>query len=538
MSEQELLRSYQQKVAELQAELVTYQRIVDLVGSQEATAVLARAESRAPLPRGSQEAEAAPAHAARPAPTAAGSQEVSAVLAGAGAEFSREILEHLTDGFAQVRSDGTLSYYNRAFAQLLSLPADMPDTLHLMDLEHLSTCEPFAAALKAVLGGAPQYAQCTLTDTQGHRRVVECAATAVHAGGNAFTAALVIRDQTERELLLAHLTALNTVATALTRSLDFDQRLGFALAACREATAADAALIYLINEDRQTLSLARADGFSADSIAALQAAPLQMEQRLPAIVALDGAARVVAELQDESTLHPELVQRERLVSGAFVALRDAHEITGVLAIYTHGRRLFTKADIRLLTSIASQVGLSLYNARLHEQVLQQAQYDGLTGLFNRGHLMDQAEREYQRARRHRSPLIALMIDVDQFKAVNDTSGHVAGDQTLQAVARMLREQTRTFDLVGRYGGDEFVVLLVDCTHAYAFEVIRRLHQAALAIHVPTDQGRLMLSLSVGMAACKLTEGETLEQVLAEADRAMYAFKNRTAPADFSLPAMG
>ena len=182
--------------------------------------------------------------------------------------------------------------------------------------------------------------------------------------------------------------------------------------------------------------------------------------------------------------------------------------------------------------------MSLHNAWLHEQARQQAQHDGLTGLFNRGHLMELAAREYQRALRHRSPLIVLMIDVDRFKAVNDSSGHVAGDQALLAVARMLREQTRSFDLAGRYGGDEFVVVLVDCTHAYAFEVIRRLHQAARAISVPTDAGPLTITLSIGMAACKLTESETLEQVLAQADREMYALKNGSASGSFSLPATG
>jgi diguanylate cyclase (GGDEF)-like protein len=390
--------------------------------------------------------------------------------------------------------------------------------------------------------------------------------------------------QTEREQSLAHLTVLNNVATALSRSLDFDQRLGIALTACREAMAADAALIYLIDADPQALSLvvsdhgrpepsagfvpqqqwrggivvrtatepsridgmretgsltlARADGFSAESVATLQATPLQLGQGQLAGVALDGEARAIADLRAVPLLHPELIQRERLISGAFVALHDTQQITGALGIYTRARRLFTEADMRLLTSLASQVGMSLYNARLHEQVRRQAQHDGLTGLFNRGHLMELAAREYQRARRHRSPLIVLMIDVDQFKAVNDSSGHVAGDRALQAVARMLREQTRSFDLVGRYGGDEFVVVLIDCTHAYAFEVIRRLHQAAQAIRVPTDTGPLTLTLSIGMAACKLKENETLEQVLAHADREMYALKDGSASGSFSLPATG
>jgi len=565
VSEQELLRSYAQQIGELQAELANYQRMLNLVGSHEAASAPSQSESpsQVPAPLGAATLGAATlgAGALGAGTLGAGTLGAGALGAGtlgagalgagalgtgalgagalpAGSEFHREILDHLSDGFAQVHADGTLGYYNHAFAQLLSLPADIPGKLRLMDVEHLAACQPFAAALKYVLGGTPQYAQCMLTDQQGNRRVLECAATAVPDGASAFIAALVIRDQTEREQLLAHLTALNRVAMALTRSLNFDERLGFALTACREATAADAAVIYLIDAGPQVLSLAGADGLSAASVATLQATPLGLDQGMLAGVALDGEARAIVDLRAAPTLHPWLIERERLISGAFVALRDAQQITGVLGIFTRARRLFTEADIRLLTSIARNVGLSLHNARLHEQARQQAQHDGLTGLFNRGQLMELAAREYQRVRRHRSPLIVLMIDVDEFKSVNDSAGHVVGDRALQAVARMLREQTRSFDLVGRYGGDEFVVLLLDCTHAYAFEVVRRLHHAAHAIRVPTDTGPLTMTLSIGMAACKLTLNETLEQVLAEADREMYAIKNGSASGMFSLPAMG
>ena len=521
MSEQELLRSYERQIAELQAELANYRRIVDLIGSQEATSVLAQPGSSPP--------------------------------AATDPELNRDILEHLMDGFAHVRPDGTLSYFNSAFARLLGLP---PDTsgMHLMDLAHLARCEPFAEALRLVLAGTPRYARCELTDAAGHQRVIECAATAVPPGAHsqtaragasplpegrqAYSATLVIRDQTEREQLLAHMSALSNIATALTRTLDFEQRLDTALAACRNATGADAALIYLIDEDRQALSLARADGFSAQSAGVLQAAPLRIGQGLFGMTALDGEARVVAELGPLSTPDPAAVESERLASGAFAALHDARQIIGVLGIYTRERRLFTDADVLMLKSMASYVGLSLYNARLHSQLQKQAHHDSLTGLFNRGHLMEMAAREYQRARRNRSPLIVLMIDVDRCKSINDQSGHGVGDQALQAIARMLREQTRAFDLVGRYGGDEFMVLLVDCTHAYAFEVIRRLHQGAKAIRILADQGEVELTLSVGMAACKLTENETLDQVLAQADREMYAMKNRSVPSSFGLPALG
>jgi diguanylate cyclase (GGDEF)-like protein len=339
-------------------------------------------------------------------------------------------------------------------------------------------------------------------------------------------ATMVDAEENDKQETPSHLKALDDLVSALSRSLSFEQQLDLALSACREAMGADAVVIYLLGGDPQQLTLACGDGFAADTIALLKKSPLAIGQGELAQVAVDGQPRVIADLRSVPAIDPELTQREQVISGAFVPLRDAQFMYGVLGVYTRTRRQFTEADIRLLTSLASQVGLSLHNARLHEQMRVQEQTDALTGLFNRGHLMDLAEREYQRARRRRSPLIVLMIDVNQVKSVYDAPTHPAGDHALRAVARMLRGHTRTFDLVGRYGGDKIVVLLVDCTHAYAFQIIRRLHQAAQIIRVPPDTNRMKISLSIGMAACRHTENETLELVLAQAEREMDAVRYR------------
>lgn len=175
-----------------------------------------------------------------------------------------------------------------------------------------------------------------------------------------------------------------------------------------------------------------------------------------------------------------------------------------------------------LAAFAIQAGLALENARLYAAQRNLATTDGLTGLFNRRHFMELAEREYQSARRHATALSVLMIDVDHFKQVNDQYGHAAGDRALQVVAKGMASTVRAIDVVARYGGDEFVALLPGCGNADARLIAGRLEDRVEAMKVTTDKGELQLSLSMGVAV--LTSDEDLDSLLARADSEMYRVK--------------
>jgi len=150
-----------------------------------------------------------------------------------------------------------------------------------------------------------------------------------------------------------------------------------------------------------------------------------------------------------------------------------------------------------------------------------AAVDGITGVCNRRHFTEAAEAAVAYARRLGQPLVALMLDVDNFKEINDTHGHTMGDQVLAEMAQACREQVRPGDIVGRYGGDEFIIIIVGITTLRAAQIAGQLARPA-ARALGRDGKPLTYSASVGIAEC--LPGWDLPALLAHADQAMYAAK--------------
>ncbi len=186
-----------------------------------------------------------------------------------------------------------------------------------------------------------------------------------------------------------------------------------------------------------------------------------------------------------------------------------------------------ESEVDLATTFAGQAALALEKARLFAEVLRLATTDGLTGLTNRRHFFQLAERELGLARRHSEPLSAVLLDVDHFKAFNDTYGHDVGDEVLRVVAASLVAAMRKEDLLARYGGEEFVLLLPRTAGPEAFEVVcERLRRAIEECRVKET---LRVTISLGVA--DLRPGESLNELLVRADAALYeskkAGRNRT-----------
>ncbi|MBN1255802.1 MAG: GGDEF domain-containing protein [Deltaproteobacteria bacterium] len=149
--------------------------------------------------------------------------------------------------------------------------------------------------------------------------------------------------------------------------------------------------------------------------------------------------------------------------------------------------------------------------------------DPLTGLYNQRHFSTVAEEELRRACRYGRSLSAIMLDIDHFKRVNDTYGHTVGDHLLQEVAQSFRQELRRVDVVGRYGGDEFVVLLPENDLAAARQVAERLQKSIARRQIATPKGSAKITASLGVAALDCEE-TTVEQLLSRTDQALYAAK--------------
>ncbi|MBO2445784.1 GGDEF domain-containing protein [Actinomadura barringtoniae] len=165
----------------------------------------------------------------------------------------------------------------------------------------------------------------------------------------------------------------------------------------------------------------------------------------------------------------------------------------------------------------------LQRSLMHQQLQAAARTDAKTGLLNAAAWQREADTELARAQRSHDPLALLLIDIDYFKRVNDTHGHLVGDQVLIGVASTLCSQLRDYDVVGRFGGEEFVVLLPGADTVEACRVAERLRGRVRRLAVPADEGTVGVTISVGVSLFRM-HGEDLIELLAAADLALYRAK--------------
>ncbi|MCC6146439.1 MAG: diguanylate cyclase [Anaerolineaceae bacterium] len=248
-----------------------------------------------------------------------------------------------------------------------------------------------------------------------------------------------------------------------------------------------------------------------------------MGENLVEKVAQSGEAMFITDYSTWKERDPSLddLHIKRLLA---VPLKVKGKVIGVINIADDKiAQPFSTEDIRLVSLFADQAAIAVENARLYARLERLAIMDDLTGLFNRRGLMDLGAREVERAARFLRPLCAIFADIDHFKDLNDQYSHAVGDRVLASVAKTLKSGVREIDLVGRYGGEEFVILLVDTDLAAACEVANRLRIAVEHMAAPTSHGNLGVTVSLGVA--QLHAGRhNLEAFIHRADQAMYRAK--------------
>ncbi|MDO8958989.1 MAG: bacteriohemerythrin [Rhodocyclaceae bacterium] len=164
-------------------------------------------------------------------------------------------------------------------------------------------------------------------------------------------------------------------------------------------------------------------------------------------------------------------------------------------------------------------------AQAEEALRAQAQVDYLTGLANRRHFIEHGEEEIARTTRYRRPLSLLMLDIDHFKAINDTHGHQAGDAALQMLAAHCRDALREIDIIGRIGGEEFAIILPETAGAGASLVAERLRASIARQIMPTEKGAAVnMTVSIGLAIHAGDDAARLDDLLKQADLALYQAK--------------
>jgi diguanylate cyclase (GGDEF)-like protein len=207
-----------------------------------------------------------------------------------------------------------------------------------------------------------------------------------------------------------------------------------------------------------------------------------------------------------------------------VPLRWDGELRGAVSVEREGGPAPSDEHARLLESFAELASAACRNAAEHAELALAARVDGLTGCLNHAAMQETLRRELERCRRTGGGLALAIVDLDDFKQVNEAHGHLAGNEALRRVGDALRQTVRAYDLVARYGGDEFVVIAIDADERTAADVITRALEAITHALAELDLGDELTAATAGVAAWQQEESATM--LIARADIALLYGKQR------------
>ncbi len=314
---------------------------------------------------------------------------------------------------------------------------------------------------------------------------------------------------------------------ALTSSLQLDQVLRTIMEKIDEFLRPDTWSLLLVDEIKQELYFELAVGKGAQ---ALKDVRIKMGQGIAGWVAQNDRAAVVSDVRRDTRFFAKVDEKTEIETQSIVAVpvRYRDHCLGVIELINCvGADGFQQRDLALLEALADFAAIALENARHVKRIHELTITDDCTSLYNARHMDFVLETEIYRSQRYGYEFSLVFIDLDHFKNVNDSHGHLIGSKLLAEVGQVLKSACRRIDFAFRYGGDEFVIVLPQVNKESAFVVARRLHRLIGEMTWLATEGlNIHFTASVGVASYP-SDAKTKVELLHLADEAMYLIKNTT-----------
>ena len=327
------------------------------------------------------------------------------------------------------------------------------------------------------------------------------------------------RKRQSQELNIFH-----DVAKALTSSLDVDSILQTIMEKMAEYFRPDTWSLLMVDEEHNELYFAIAVGDAAE---ALKDVRLKVGEGIAGWVAKNGEQLIVPDVYTDPRFAKRIDEVTQWETRSIICmpLNSKHRVLGVIQLVNVDMKGFSDQEIFFLHALCDYAAIAIENSRAVEKIQELTITDDCTGLYNARHLYKTLETEVYRSSRFGYEFSVLFIDLDHFKQVNDTHGHLIGSKLLAEIGYLIKAQLRLIDYAFRYGGDEFVVLLPQTGKDQALYVAKRLRDALRVTNFCKEEGlNLNVRASMGLATYP-HDAKSPHDVIRQADEMMYLVKN-------------
>ena len=293
----------------------------------------------------------------------------------------------------------------------------------------------------------------------------------------------------ESQRKVDQLAVLNEVTRIVSSTIEISQLLELIYGELRRILPTDSYYVALIDEEKQALSVE----VMVDEGERFPSTVIPLGENLASVVVRQRAPLLLKNVLEQSPrlgIEPHQLGKPKIsASWLGVPLMTSEHLLGVLAVSSYQPAAFDESDQEMLQNIATQAAIAIDNARHHAQVERQAQHDSLTDALNHGYFLVRLREEIERAEPTGATLSLIMLDIDHFKEYNDSFGHLSGDTILRGTVQAILGNIKSGDLVGRWGGEEFVIALPGCGREEARQVAERVRTTLKQMRLKNEQGK-------------------------------------------------